>query len=88
MPTKVHAIPRSSSLKKQTKTMNGSRVSFWLKKLCEAMPKMSALINGKLSGFLTVRLFRFLNSLGRDVEIVVKDKPRSRFQALTQVVNR
>jgi len=31
-------------------------------------PKVSALINGKLSGFSTVRLFRFLNALGRDVE--------------------
>jgi predicted XRE-type DNA-binding protein len=51
-------------------------------------PKMSALINGKLSGFSTVRLFRFLNSLGRDVEIVVKDKPKSRSQARTQVVSR
>jgi hypothetical protein len=35
-----------------------------------------------------VRLFRFLNSLGRDVEIVVKDKPKSRSQARTQVVSR
>ena len=51
-------------------------------------PKISALINGKLSDFSTVRLFRFLNSLGRDVEIVVKDKPKSRSQALTQVVSR
>ena len=51
-------------------------------------PKMSALINGKLSGFSTVRLFRFLNSLGRDVEIVVKDKPKSRSQARTQIVSR
>ncbi|MFZ4555976.1 MAG: helix-turn-helix domain-containing protein [Pseudanabaena sp.] len=51
-------------------------------------PKISALINGKLSDFSTVRLFRFLNSLGRDVEIVVKDKPKSRSQALTLVVSR
>ncbi len=51
-------------------------------------PKISALINGKLSDFSTVRLFRFLNSLGRDVEIVVKNKPKSRSQAHTQVVTR
>ena len=31
-------------------------------------PKVCALINGKLSAFSTVRLFRFLNALGRDVE--------------------
>lgn len=49
-------------------------------------PKVSALINGKLSGFSTVRLFRFLNALGQDVEIVVKTKPKSRSQAQTQVV--
>lgn len=51
-------------------------------------PKISALINGKLSGFSTVRLFRFLNALGRDVEIVVKTKPESRSQAQTRVVTR
>jgi predicted XRE-type DNA-binding protein len=49
-------------------------------------PKISALINGKLSGFSTDRLFRFLNALGRDVEIVVKNKPQSRLQAQTWVV--
>jgi predicted XRE-type DNA-binding protein len=47
-------------------------------------PKISALINGKLAGFSTARLFRFLNALGRDVEIVVK--PKSRSQAQTRVV--
>jgi predicted XRE-type DNA-binding protein len=49
-------------------------------------PKVSALINGKLSGFSTVRLFRFLNALDRDVEIVVKTKLKSRSQARTRVV--
>ena len=47
-------------------------------------PKVSALVNGKLSGFSTTRLFRFLNALGRDVEIVVK--PKSLSQAQTRVV--
>lgn len=47
-------------------------------------PKVSALINGKLSGFSTERLFRFLNALGRDVEIVVKTKSES--QAQTRVI--
>jgi predicted XRE-type DNA-binding protein len=49
-------------------------------------PKVSALINGKLSGFSTVRLFRFLNALDRDVEIAVKTKLKSRSQARTRVV--
>ncbi|MCT7972791.1 helix-turn-helix domain-containing protein [Laspinema olomoucense] len=49
-------------------------------------PTVSALINGKLLGFSTERLFRFLNALGRDVEIRVKVKPPSRSQAETRVV--
>jgi predicted XRE-type DNA-binding protein len=47
-------------------------------------PKVSALINGKLSEFSTTRLFRFLNALGRDVEIVVK--PKSFSKAQTRVI--
>lgn len=48
-------------------------------------PKVSALMRGKLSGFSTARLFRFLNALGRDVEIVVKRKPSSRSKARISV---
>ena len=44
-------------------------------------PKVSALRNGRLDGFSTERLFRFLNALGRDVRIVVSPKPRSRRRA-------
>jgi len=39
-------------------------------------PKVSALLRGKLESFSTVRLIRFLNALGQDVEIVVR--PRSK----------
>src|SRR5262245_34530920 len=35
-------------------------------------PKVSALLRGKLDGFSTDRLFRFLNALGKDVEIVIR----------------
>lgn len=41
-------------------------------------PKVSALIHYKLEGFSVERLMHFLVALGQDVEIVVKDKPRSR----------
>ena len=34
-------------------------------------PKVSALLHGRLSGFSTDRLLRFLNALGREVRIVV-----------------
>ncbi|WP_074316938.1 helix-turn-helix domain-containing protein [Singulisphaera sp. GP187] len=35
-------------------------------------PKVSALMRGKLDGFSTDRLFRFLNALGSDVEIIIR----------------
>jgi predicted XRE-type DNA-binding protein len=35
-------------------------------------PKVSALMNGRLAGFSTDRLFRFLNALGHVVEISIK----------------
>jgi len=50
-------------------------------------PKISALLHGKLSGFSTERLFRFLNALGSDVEIRVISKPQSDSQAQTRIVS-
>ena len=41
-------------------------------------PKVSQLVRGKLDGFSMERLYRFLNALGMDVEIVVKPRPKSR----------
>ncbi len=41
-------------------------------------PKVSALVNYKLDGFSVERLMAFLTLLDRDVEIVVRKKPRSR----------
>lgn len=41
-------------------------------------PKISALKQGKLTAFSIERLMRFLVRLGRDIEIKVKDRPRSR----------
>jgi predicted XRE-type DNA-binding protein len=49
-------------------------------------PKISALIRGKLSGFSTDRLFRFLNALGQDVEIVIRSREKNDGLALTRVV--
>ncbi len=48
-------------------------------------PKVSALLRGKLDGFSTDRLFRFLNALGRDVEIVIRPAKPSQ-EAETRVV--
>jgi len=44
-------------------------------------PKISALVNYRLEGFSVERLLRFLNALDRDVEIVIRKKPRSRTAA-------
>ena len=50
-------------------------------------PKVSALIRGRLEGFSTDRLFRFLNALGQDVEIAVRPRRYRRGYASTRVVN-
>jgi predicted XRE-type DNA-binding protein len=49
-------------------------------------PKVSALLRGKLDGFSTDRLFRFLNALGSDVEIVIRPARRGK-AADTRVVS-
>jgi len=48
-------------------------------------PKISALVRGRLGGFSLERLMRFLNILGRDVEIVVKPKAKGRRHAVLSV---
>jgi predicted XRE-type DNA-binding protein len=53
-----------------------------------AQPKVSDLFAGKLSGFSMERLIRFLNAFGRDVEIRVSPKPRSRECATVRVLGR
>jgi predicted XRE-type DNA-binding protein len=40
-------------------------------------PKVSALVRGRFSGYSLERLFKYLNALGRDLEIVVKLSPDS-----------
>jgi predicted XRE-type DNA-binding protein len=49
-------------------------------------PKVSALRNYKLEGFSVERLMTLLNALDRDVEIVIRKKPRSRAAARISVV--
>ena len=44
-------------------------------------PKISALSRGLLHGFSLERLMRFLILLGRDVEIHVKQRPKTRTEA-------
>lgn len=48
-------------------------------------PKVSALLSGRLDGFSSDRLFRFLNALGCDVQITIS-RPRPRTQGLVKVM--
>ncbi len=49
-------------------------------------PKVSALRNYRLGGFSVERLMNFLTTLDRDIEIVIRRKPRSRIAARISVV--
>ena len=49
-------------------------------------PKVAALMNGRLAGFSSDRLMRFLAALGQDVEIVVKAGSRRRERGRIRVV--
>ncbi len=50
-------------------------------------PKVSKILRGRLREFSTDRLFRFLNALDQDIQIVIKSKPASRRQARLMVVS-
>ncbi len=43
-----------------------------------SQPKLSELLNGRFRGYSVSRLIHFLNVLGKDVDIIVKDKPKTR----------
>lgn len=50
-------------------------------------PKVSALLNGRLANFSSDRLMRLLTTLGQDVEITVKAKPRNLAHGRIRVVD-
>lgn len=50
-------------------------------------PKVSAILTGRLGGFSLERLAHFLTLLGKDVEIVVREKPASRSSGRLSVVS-
>ena len=49
-------------------------------------PKVSALLNGRLTNFSSERLMRLLTALGQDVDITVRAKPRNRAQGRIRVL--
>ena len=48
-------------------------------------PKVSALLSGRYANFSSDRLLRLLTALGQDVDIVLRDKPRSRARGRVRV---
>lgn len=50
-------------------------------------PKVSALLRGRLAGFSTERLMRFLTALGSDIRIVVRHRPRAKTAGHLEVVS-
>lgn len=50
-------------------------------------PKISALLNGRLTNFSSDRLMRVLTALGQDVDIVLRDKPANRARGRVRVVS-
>jgi predicted XRE-type DNA-binding protein len=49
-------------------------------------PKVSALVRGRLQSVSMERLYRYLNALGRDIDIVVRPKARARAKGVVRVV--
>lgn len=49
-------------------------------------PKASALLRGKFGGYSMDRLFRFLNALDQDVDIVIRPARKTRGEACTRVI--
>ena len=50
-------------------------------------PKISALVRGRFAGFSMERLYRYLNALGKDIEIVVRSvSPRRKDAPTLRVV--
>ena len=50
-------------------------------------PKVSALMNGRLTGFSSDRLLRCLTALGQDVDIVVQGRAKSDARGRVRVIN-
>lgn len=67
----AHALNSVIARRRLTQTAAAERLGV-------GQPKVSALANYKLDGFSVERLMGFLTALDQDVEIVIRNKPRSR----------
>lgn len=66
-------IEISKAIKKKKLTQAQAAEMFGI-----SQPKLSELLGGRFRGYSVERLIHFLNELGKDVDIVVKSKPRNR----------
>lgn len=74
METKANlVIEISKAIKKKKLTQSQAAEMFGI-----SQPKLSELLGGRFRGYSVERLIHFLNELGKDVDIVVKSKPRNR----------
>lgn len=74
METKANlVIEISKAIKKKKLTQAAAAELFNI-----SQPKLSELLRGHFRGYSVERLIHFLNALGKDVDIVVKSKPRHR----------
>ena len=75
----AHALNRAIAQRRLTQEETARRLGV-------GQPKISALKNYRLAGFSVERLMTFLTALDRDVEIVIRTKPRSRAAGRISVV--
>lgn len=74
METKANlVIEISKAIKKKKLTQAQAAELFSI-----SQPKLSQLLRGHFRGYSVERLLLFLNILGKDVDIIVKSKPRNR----------
>lgn len=74
MLAKAQLVSRISDIIKQRRLTQGDAATL----LGIDQPNVSRLLRGQLGGFSYERLLKFLNTLGCDVEIVVKRSGRTR----------
>ena len=74
METKSNLVMEiSKAIKKRKLTQTQAADIFGI-----SQPKLSELLSGHFRGYSVERLIHFLNDIGKDVDIVVKSKPRNR----------
>jgi predicted XRE-type DNA-binding protein len=63
----------TKAIKKKSMTQTEAAEIFGI-----SQPKLSSLLNGQFRGYSIERLMHFLTELGKDVDIIVRSKPRNR----------